>query len=153
MSSPRSPQRAGSICGRSRSSRGARSRSAACGALTAAWDWPAVFWFRIPIALAALLLLRGLPAPPQRQAADRFDVPGGAALVLGLVTMLLTLNRLRELSAVGFALLSALSFAAFIVREKRAARPIIAVDVLKEPGFALLNLVSVLLNLAAFSGR
>ena len=32
------------------------------GALTAIWDWPAVFWFRVPIAIAALLLLRGLPA-------------------------------------------------------------------------------------------
>ena len=36
-------------------------------------------------------------------------------------------------------------------RWSRAARPIIAVDILKEPGFALLNLVSVLVNLAAFS--
>src|SRR5580704_693302 len=58
------------------------------GALTAVWDWPAVFWFRIPIALAALLLFRGTQALPRRQAADRFDVPGGLALVLGLVTML-----------------------------------------------------------------
>jgi MFS family permease len=121
------------------------------GALTSAWGWPAVFWFRAPIALAALLLLRGVPASPQRQAGDRFDLPGGIALVLGLVTMLLALNRMREFSAVGFALLSALAFAAFIYREKRAARPIIAVDILKQPGFALLNLVSVLLNLAAFS--
>src|SRR3954451_25306946 len=61
------------------------------GALTAAWDWPAVFWYRIPIAIAALLLLRGMPASPQRQASDRFDILGGAALVLGLVTMLMTL--------------------------------------------------------------
>src|SRR6476620_10434513 len=37
------------------------------GALTAAWDWPAVFWFRIPIALAARLLLRGMPATSQHQ--------------------------------------------------------------------------------------
>ena len=36
------------------------------GALTAIWDWPAVFWFRIPIAIAALLLLRGLPVSPPR---------------------------------------------------------------------------------------
>jgi MFS family permease len=108
------------------------------GALTAAWDWPAVFWFRVPIAAAALLLLRGMPASPRREAGDRFDVPGGLALVLGLVT-------------IWFALLSALAFAAFIVREKRAARPIIAVDRLANPGFALLNLVSVLVNLAAFS--
>jgi MFS family permease len=121
------------------------------GALTSAWDWPAVFWFRSPIAVAALLLLRGMRQAPQRQAADRFDVPGGAALVLGLVAMLLAINRLREFSAIWFALLSALAFAAFIFRESRAARPIIAVEVLAQPGFALLNLVSVLLNLAAFS--
>jgi len=121
------------------------------GALTAAWDWPAVFWFRIPVAVAALLLLRGMPASPQRQAIDRFDLLGGVALVLGLVTMLLALNRLREFSAIWFALLSAVAFAAFIFRESRAARPIIALEILRQPGFALLNLVSVLANLAAFS--
>ncbi|HLZ05373.1 MAG TPA: MFS transporter [Bradyrhizobium sp.] len=121
------------------------------GALTAAWDWPAVFWFRAPIAVAALLLLRGMPASPRREAADRFDIPGGLALILGLVTMLLALNRIREFSAIWFALLSAAAFAAFIVRESRAARPIIAIEILRQPGFALLNLVSVLANLAAFS--
>jgi MFS family permease len=121
------------------------------GALTSAWDWPSVFWFRIPIAVAALLLLRGVRASPERKADDRFDVLGGVALVLGLVTMLLALNRLREVSAVWFALLSALAFAAFIFRESRAVRPIIAVETLKDRGFALLNLVSVLVNLAAFS--
>jgi MFS family permease len=121
------------------------------GALTAAWDWPAVFWFRAPIAVAALLLLRGMPASPKRRAADGFDIPGGLALVLGLVTMLLAINRVRELSAIWFALASAAAFAAFIFRESRAARPIIAVEILRKPGFALLNLVSVLANLAAFS--
>lgn len=121
------------------------------GALTSAWDWPSVFWFRVPIAVAALLFFRVTQTTPQRLTADRFDLLGGVALVLGLVTMLLALNRLREFSAIWFALLSALSFAAFIFRESRAARPIIAVEILGQPGFALLNLVSVLLNLAAFS--
>jgi MFS family permease len=114
------------------------------GALTAVWDWPAVFLFRIPIAIAALLLLRAMPVSPARPASDRFDILGGIALTLGLVTMLLALNRLREFSAVWFGLLSAVAFAAFIFRESRAARPIIAVGILGRPGFALLNLVSVL---------
>jgi len=47
--------------------------------------------------------------------------------------------------------MSALAFAGFIFRESRAARPIIAIEVLKMPGFALLNLVSVLVNVAGFS--
>ena len=46
------------------------------GALVAIWDWPAVFWFRIPIAIAALLLLRGLPASQPRRTSDRFDISG-----------------------------------------------------------------------------
>jgi MFS family permease len=121
------------------------------GALTAAWNWPAVFWFRVPLAVGALLMLRGMPASSQRQAADRFDILGGVSLLLGLVTMLLALNRLRELSAIWFGILSAVAFAAFISRESRAARPIIALEILRQPGFALLNLVSVLASLAAFS--
>ena len=121
------------------------------GTLTAIWDWPAVFWFRVPIAVGALLLLRGLPAPPPLRAGDRFDIVSGLALVLGLVTMLLALNRIREVSAIWFAVLSVLALAALVIRERRAAHPIIAASVIRLPGFALLNLVSVMANLAAFS--
>ena len=121
------------------------------GALTAAWDWPAVFWFRIPAALVPLLLLQGIPAAVKREAGQHFDVVGAIALVLGLVAMLLAINRVRELSAIWFALMSATCFAAFVFRESRAAHPIVAIGTLRQPGFALLNLVSVLANLAAFS--
>jgi MFS family permease len=92
-----------------------------------------------------------MPAARPGDAAERFDIPGGAALVFALVMMLFAINRVRELAAIWFALLSAAGFAAFIFRERRAVRPTIAVEVLKAPGFAQLNLVSVLTNLAAFS--
>jgi MFS family permease len=121
------------------------------GALTAVWDWPAVFWFRIPIALAALLLLCGMPSPLPRRTGDRFDSWSGLALILGLVTMLLALNRIREFSAIPLALFSLAAFVAFGFRQSRAEHPIIATKVLKSPGFALLNIVSVTANLAAFS--
>ena len=121
------------------------------GALVAAWDWPAVFWFRIPIAITALLLLRGLPKSQPRTASEPFDIPGGIALVLALVTLLLALNRIREFSAIWLGLLSALAFAGFVFRQSRAAHPIIDFAVFRLPGFAILNLVSVLANLAAFS--
>ena len=121
------------------------------GVLVATGDWPAVFWFRIPIAIAALLLLRGLPARQPRATREPFDIPGGIALALGLVTMLLAFNRMRELSAIPLALASAASFAGFIVRQSRAAQPIIDLTVFRLPGFAILNIVSVLTSIAAFS--
>ena len=121
------------------------------GALTALWDWPVVFWYRIPIGLAAVLLLRGMPASPPRRAGERFDFIDGLALIVGLVALLLALNRLREFSAVWLGLLSAVALAGFGFRQSRARHPIIAADILTSPGFALLNLVSVLANLAAFS--
>ncbi len=121
------------------------------GLLVATWDWPAVFLFRIPIAIVALLLLRGLPASQPHAARDPLDIPGGIALALGLVTMLMAFNRIRELSAIWLGLLSALAFAGFIFRQSRAIRPIIDFAVFRLPGFAILNLVSVLANLAAFS--
>ena len=121
------------------------------GALTALWDWPAVFWYRIPIALAAVLLLRGMPVSPPRRAGERFDVIGGLALIVGLVALLLALNRLREFSVIWLGLLSVVALAGFGFRQSRAKHPIIAPKILRAPGFALLNFVSVTANLAAFS--
>jgi MFS family permease len=89
------------------------------GALVAIWDWPAVFWFRIPIAIAALMLSGGLPAAQPREAREPFDIAGGIALTLGLVTLLLALNRIREISAIWLALSSAAAFVAVGCRALR----------------------------------
>ena len=121
------------------------------GVLVATWDWPAVFWFRVPIAIVALLLLHGLPASQPGAAREPFDIAGGIALALGLVTLLLAFNRIREVSAIWLGLLSAAAFAGFVFRQSRAAHPIIDFAVFRLPGFAILNLVSVLTNHAAFS--
>src|SRR5438067_11438197 len=53
------------------------------GALVARWGWPAVFWFRAPIALTALLLLRGLPEAGHARHSERFDMLGAGLLALG----------------------------------------------------------------------
>src|SRR5438876_7993787 len=60
------------------------------GALVARWAWPAVFWFRAPIALIALVFLRGLPRRAGTGHDQRFDMLGAGLLALGLVSLLLT---------------------------------------------------------------
>src|SRR5439155_25378765 len=53
------------------------------GALVARWGWPAVFWFRAPIALTALMLLRGLPRHAQPAEGQRFDIVVAGLLAAG----------------------------------------------------------------------
>jgi MFS family permease len=121
------------------------------GALTATWDWPAVFWFRAPMAAAALVLLGTLPAPERSAVRQPFDLPGAALLVLALATMLLAVNRIGELLALPLGLISLIAFAGFGRREARCEKPIIDLKVFRLPGFLALNLANVLTNLAGFS--
>jgi len=68
------------------------------GALVQSFGWPAVFWMRIPIALAAIIMTLALvPAAPRSDAGNRdgarFDPLSGIALALGLAATLLVLGQ------------------------------------------------------------
>jgi MFS family permease len=126
------------------------------GVLVASWGWPAVFWFRAPIALLALLLLRGLPAPPPAAAREPFDLPGAALLALSVGSLLLAVNQARHLAEGGLAslALAAVFLAAllgFLRRSATAPRPVIVLAHFRRPGFARLNASYALANLAGFS--
>jgi MFS family permease len=121
------------------------------GILIELWGWPAVFWFRVPIAIVALVLLRGLPVPPRVGAREPFDLPGAALLVLTLLLMLLTINRIRELVALPLGVAALVALAGFVWRERRAVAPVIDLGMFRLPGFAALNLAHVLTQLACFA--
>ncbi len=127
------------------------------GALVEQWGWPAVFWFRAPIALTSLVLLRGLPrgavAGPGEQ---RFDIAGALLLALGLASLLLAVNalpRLRDGEMLALVLLPAAcaSLVAFVWWEARTAQPVVQVALFRRAGFALINGASCLLYLVTFS--
>ncbi len=63
------------------------------GVLVDVWGWAGVFWFRAPIALAALLLFRAPPASLEGKAAPRFDAMGAVLLTLAIGCLLLGINR------------------------------------------------------------
>jgi MFS family permease len=125
------------------------------GELVRVFDWPAVFWFRAPIAVLAFALSWLLPGTNPR-GQQRFDSIGAALLVLAITGLLLTLNQLRALHDAPWACISAAIFtvlcgAAFIWRELRAAQPIINVRFFRDPDFALVTAAHAILNLAGFS--
>ena len=126
------------------------------GALVARWGWPAVFWFRAPIALTSLLLLRGLPKGGERGRAERFDIVGALLLAVGLASLLLAINALTRLADgnyLGLAMLAtaSASLVGFVRWEGRAAQPIIQIRLFRSARFALVNLASALMYLMNFS--
>ena len=122
------------------------------GLLVARFGWEAVFWFRTPIALAALLLLRGAGGPSPGVRAP-FDLLGAALLALAIGSLLLAINRLGGggLAALPLGLVFLAALWGFLRQSRRSAHPVIALHYFRLPGFAALNLANALVNLAAFA--
>ena len=127
------------------------------GALVENWGWPSVFWFRAPIALTGLLLLRGLPPGGGAESREqRFDIAGALLLASGLATLLLAINalpRLRDGDTLAFLLLPAacVSLVAFVCWETRTKQPVVQVALFSHAPFAIINAASCLLYLVTFS--
>jgi MFS family permease len=126
------------------------------GLLVPLIDWPAVFWFRAPLALLAFFLAWRLPVDAVRAEHGTFDAAGGVLLVMAVGSMLLALQELHSLDAgqswfAATALVCVLATGGFILQERRVARPIIDLRYFRDLDFALLNVAHAALSLAGFS--
>ena len=126
------------------------------GVLVEIWGWPAVFWFRAPIAVTALLFLGDLPAPPRSATREPIDLAGAFLLALAISTFLLMFNQLRYLERdaflpVALAAIAGTSVIGFILWEGRVALPIVNLGFFRVEGFTAVNLASVLISLTSFA--
>ena len=126
------------------------------GALVQIWGWPAVFWFRAPIALIALLFLEGLPAAPRSTVREPIDLVGAFLLALAISSLLLMFNQLRDLDRHAFlpvtlAAVGVISIIGFIRWEDRVAQPIVNLGFFRTEQFAAVNLAGVLIYLTSFA--
>jgi len=122
------------------------------GLLVEAFGWQAVFALRLPFVLAALLLLRSLPAAAPTGRREPFDTAGALLLTLATATLLLALNRAGD-AMVALPLLAAalLSGWGFVWRSRLAPRPILDVNLFRDPAFARLNLAGLLVHVSGFA--
>jgi MFS family permease len=126
------------------------------GTLVDFWGWPAVFWFRAPIAVTALVFIEGLPAASRLGAREPVDIVGAGLLALAISTLLLALNQLQQLErhvfpVMAFSGIALASFLGFVRWERRVAQPIVNLDFFRIGGFAAINGASVLIYLTSFS--
>jgi EmrB/QacA subfamily drug resistance transporter len=135
--------------------------ASAAGPLIGGWlvrdyGWSAVFWFRAPIAAAALVFLGQLPEEARPATREPLDIAGALLLALGISLSLLVTNRLQDLRQHGYftlilSVLAGASLCAFVRRERRVAQPIVDLGLFRIAGFAAINLASVLTYLSSFS--
>jgi MFS family permease len=129
------------------------------GLLLQAFGWPGVFWFRVPLALLALLALPLLPPialPAARVTRSGFDWGGalGLAGVLACVMLaLVELTRSGDSSAWAPALLACglVGAVLFVRHESRAAHPVLRMAPFRSAYFSAIQAASVVINLACFA--
>jgi EmrB/QacA subfamily drug resistance transporter len=105
------------------------------GVITGYLSWNWIFLINLPIGIPAILLARKvLPDDEVRSEGDAcgpFDLPGALLSFAGVLLLILTLNRGRELGWVSPPVIaglagSALLAALFVVRESRVEDPLVA---------------------------
>jgi EmrB/QacA subfamily drug resistance transporter len=125
------------------------------GILTARLGWQAIFLVNAPLIATAVVLARRAPADAPPVVRDgvptwrRFDLAGMTLLVAGLGALTL---GLRPTSSRGWLLAAGLAgLAAFVVRQHRAADPLIDLHLFRRAPFVAGGLVVALQNLSMYA--
>jgi EmrB/QacA subfamily drug resistance transporter len=125
------------------------------GALVARWNWPGVFWFRVPVAILALALSPLIARGRSQVSMREFDAFGALLLVAWLSALLLAVACARgpftALVPYALLLLGLAAFAVFCRHELRSPRPLLRLSLFGNSSFTLLNAINILANFAAFS--
>ncbi len=128
------------------------------GLLVDRFGWTAVFWARAPLALAALALTLFIVSPPAvaRTKSQRgLDSWGGLLLIGWLAPLLLgfaaSAADVGALLPAGLAATAVVVFWLFIGHERRHPEPIIRPSLFRNIDFTVMNILSIVVNFAAFS--
>lgn len=125
------------------------------GVLLGYFHWSAVFWWRLPIAITALLLSGLIPARPGHGTPRGLDPIGSVQLVGAMCALSLSLaiwtERMPTVVPLALVAAGAILATAFVRRQAVRAIPIIRPQLFRDPVFSLMNAANLVINLAIFS--
>lgn len=126
------------------------------GLLVQEFDWRAVFWTRIPFGfIAALLVWRFLVDVPAERRPRGLDVRGSVLLFAALLSLVLAVNRGEawgwfSLPVLGMFATSLVLLPLFVVSQRRAPSPVLALDLFRVPSFSA-GTATILLQFIGFA--
>ncbi|MFR1166540.1 MAG: MFS transporter [Adlercreutzia equolifaciens] len=117
------------------------------------WRW--IFWFTVPVALLAVVVL-GLTLPRDARALGKhpLDWPGMMAMTVAVTSLVLamawggTLIPWGSLPFMGLVALAVAAAVVFVLLERRAAEPIIPMGLFRNRNFVLCSVTGLLLNIS-----
>jgi len=119
------------------------------GLLTELLSWRWAFLINIPVAIAVLIIGPMVLAESKPATRLRLDVPGAITVTLGLLALVFGLTRAAEHSwsdplTLGSLASAVVLFIAFLAVERRAASPLVPLDILKRSTVAWGNIAGTL---------
>jgi len=128
------------------------------GLLLGVLGWQSIFYLRVPIGIAAMLMAYFFirPSEPQPAGASRkLDIPGAVALFAALSSALLAVNRGQSWGwtspvIAGLLVFAVCALAAFVRIEARAVSPVVALALFRVRAFTV-GVSSLALNFAGQS--
>jgi MFS transporter, DHA2 family, multidrug resistance protein len=131
------------------------------GYITDHFSWRWVFFINVPVGLLSLVLSRRMVVDPPRLVEARsraggIDYVGLGLVAVGLGALEYVLDRGQELdwfaapAIVAFATISAVALVSFVVWEWRHEDPVVDVRLFKERGFAIANLMMLVLGITLY---
>jgi EmrB/QacA subfamily drug resistance transporter len=117
------------------------------GVLTGTVGWPWIFWVNVPIGLAAIALIRwAVAADAPRPTGGRPDVAGGVLVTAGMVLAVFTIvDTSGPLVRTGTGVLAVLVLVAFVLRQRRAAEPLVRLGVFRSRAVSGGNIAQLLM--------
>ncbi|WP_175411724.1 DHA2 family efflux MFS transporter permease subunit [Streptomyces sp. TRM64462] len=126
------------------------------GLLTDTIDWSWIFFINIPIgAVVVLMAMRTLRDDRGPGLGNKADFPGAVLVTAGLMLLVYTIVGIEENGwssghTLGFAALSAVLLVAFLVRESKAAAPLLPMRLFRSRNVTGANLIQLLMIGAMF---
>jgi EmrB/QacA subfamily drug resistance transporter len=124
------------------------------GLIVTYWTWRVIFFINVPVGIALVALLAWLLPESKTPRRPAIDVIGSLLMGAALLGIMLGLNQLGERGAgspLPWALLvgGVVCAGAFLLRQDRAANPIIPPALLRRPAFAVINGLNLLYGASA----
>ncbi len=112
-------------------------------------DWRAIFWVNVPVAVIALVLT-AIAKPADERRPARLDLRGAILVSAGMALVVLGLQQAStwgwgDPATLGCIVAGVALLIAFVVYEQRIDEPVIRVEIFRDRGFAVENLVLFLL--------